>query len=402
MTEKQLDYYSYKYKKTCNLGKLYLLPKIHKRLYNVPGRPVISNCGTPTEKASEFLDSQLKPIMQKSWSYIKDSGDFIDKIKGIKNIPENALLVTADVVGLYPSIPHNAGLEALKTVLDKRENHSIPTEKLVKMAEFVLKNSFFEFNGLVKEQISGTAIGTKCAPSYACIFMDEFETKFIESQQNKPLVWFRYIDDIFFIWTHGEEKLKSFLEDLNKFEPYLKFTHEFSKESLPFLDLKVKLLEGKIKTDLYIKETDRHQYLHYSSSHPNHTKRSIVFSQALRMKRICSEEEDFKTHIGEMKSWFQKRAYPDKIIDKELGKVSFSYRGSKSNRKNKGIPFVVTYHPLLQELSNIIRNNLNWLYADDEVKKLFSPEPMVSFHSARKLSSYLVRAKLYPLGYWFL
>ena len=188
LTGKQLDYYSYKYKKTCNLGKLYLLPKIHKRLYNVPGRPVISNCGTPTEKASEFLDSQLKPIMQKSWSYIKDSGDFIDKIKGIKNIPENALQVTADVVGLYPSIPHNAGLEALKTVLDKRENHSIPTEKLVKMAEFVLKNNFFEFNGLVKEQISGTAIGTKCAPSYACIFMDEFETKFIESQQNQPLV----------------------------------------------------------------------------------------------------------------------------------------------------------------------------------------------------------------------
>ena len=98
-----------------------------------------------------------------------------------------------------------------------------------------------------------------------------------------------------------------------------------------------------------------------------------------------------------MKSWFQKRASPDKIIDKELGKVSFSYRGSKSNRKNKGIPFVVTYHPLPQELNNIVRNNLNWLYADDEVKKLFSPGPMVLLRSARKLSSYLVRAKLYPL-----
>ena len=227
--------------------------------------------------------------------------------------------------------------------------------------------------------------------------MDEFETKFIESQQNKPLVWFRYIDDIFFIWTHGEEKLKTFLESLNNFEPYLKFTHEFSKENIPFLDLKVKLVDGKIKTDLYIKETDRHQYLHYSSSHPNHTKRSIVFSQGLRIKRICSEEEDFNTHIGEMKSWFQKRAYPEKVIDKELGKISFSYKGSKNSRKNKGIPFVVTYHPLLQELSNIITKNLNWLYADDEVKKLFSPGPMVSFRSARKLSSYLVRAKIYPL-----
>ena len=85
----------------------------------MPGQSIISNCGTSTEKASEFLDSQLKLIMQRSWSYVKDSGNFIDKMKGIKNIPENVLLVTADVVALYPSIPHNAGLEALKTVLDK-------------------------------------------------------------------------------------------------------------------------------------------------------------------------------------------------------------------------------------------------------------------------------------------
>ena len=58
---------------------MYLLPKIHKRLYGVPGRPVISNCGTPTEKASELLDNQLKEVMQNGWSYIKDSNDFIKK-----------------------------------------------------------------------------------------------------------------------------------------------------------------------------------------------------------------------------------------------------------------------------------------------------------------------------------
>ena len=87
----------------------------------MPGRPVISNCGTPTEKISEFLDTQLKPIMQKSWSYIKDSGDFIRKIKNLTDIPEGAILVTADVVSLYPSIPHQAGLEALKKALDERK-----------------------------------------------------------------------------------------------------------------------------------------------------------------------------------------------------------------------------------------------------------------------------------------
>ena len=94
---------------------MYLLPKIHKRLYDVP---VISNCGIPTEKASEFLDNQLKAVIQNGWSYIKDSNDFIKKIKYLKNIPDNALLVISDVVGFYPSIPHEAGLRALKEVLD--------------------------------------------------------------------------------------------------------------------------------------------------------------------------------------------------------------------------------------------------------------------------------------------
>ena len=82
------------------------------------------------------------------------------------------------------------------------------------------------------------------------------------------------MDAIFLICTHGEDKLKTFLENLNQFYPNIKFTHESSKESIPFLDLSVKL-----ETDLQIKPTDRHQYLHYSSSHPGHTNRSIVYSQ---------------------------------------------------------------------------------------------------------------------------
>ena len=76
ISEKELQHFTYKYKKTTSLGKMYLLPKIHKRLYDVPGRPVISNCGTPTEKLSDFLDHYLKPVMQERESYIKDTGDF--------------------------------------------------------------------------------------------------------------------------------------------------------------------------------------------------------------------------------------------------------------------------------------------------------------------------------------
>ena len=81
ITEKELKYFSYEFKKSCNLGKLYLLSKIHKSLENVPGRPVISNCGTPTEKVSEFLNHHIKPVMQNGKSHIKDSGNFLEKNK---------------------------------------------------------------------------------------------------------------------------------------------------------------------------------------------------------------------------------------------------------------------------------------------------------------------------------
>ena len=63
ISEKEMKYFMYEYKKVTNLGKLYLLPEIHKRLYHVPGIPAISNRGTPTEKVPEFLDHHLKPIM---------------------------------------------------------------------------------------------------------------------------------------------------------------------------------------------------------------------------------------------------------------------------------------------------------------------------------------------------
>ena len=107
ISEKELKYLSYNFKNTSCLGKIYLLPEIHKRLNDVSGRPVISNCGTPTEKVSEFLDHHLQPITKAGKSYIKDTTDFLEKLG---NIPSNAISVTADVVGLYPSIPHDAGL----------------------------------------------------------------------------------------------------------------------------------------------------------------------------------------------------------------------------------------------------------------------------------------------------
>ena len=88
--------------------------------------------------------------MKSGVSYIKDTNDFLFKLKNLGKITENAFLVTADVVVLYPSIPLNEGLEVLRKQLNAFDNKSVPTEDLVKMAEFVLKNNYFEFDSSFK------------------------------------------------------------------------------------------------------------------------------------------------------------------------------------------------------------------------------------------------------------
>ena len=92
-------------------------------------------------------------------------------------------MARADLVDLYASIPQKAGLNALREALDKRENKHIPKDNLLTMAEFVLKNNYFEFNGKVKNQLLGTAIGNMSVPTYASIFVDNLESDFLKYQE---------------------------------------------------------------------------------------------------------------------------------------------------------------------------------------------------------------------------
>ena len=136
ITKKDFKYLRFEFRKTCNLGKKYLLPQFYKRLSKVPGRPVVLNWRALTEKVS-----------------VKDSEDFINKSPKLGKIIDYAILVTAVVVGLYPRIPHNFGLSALKESLDKRKQKKVPTAELVQMAEIFLKNNCFEFNNQIQQQI---------------------------------------------------------------------------------------------------------------------------------------------------------------------------------------------------------------------------------------------------------
>ena len=99
---------------------------------------------------------------------------------------------------------------------------------------------------------------------------------------------------------------------------------------------------------------------------------------------------------------FRKRCYPEQLIKEQvaltLQSVSNNSANNSKQRKDTGVPLVTTYHPRLKDLSSLIKTNLQYLYANQEVKKGVTPAPFVSFRSARNLKSFLVRSKNYPLN----
>ena len=238
------DTFDYFLVKGPQFARFYLLPKIHKRLHDVPERPVISNCDYYTENISSFLGYHLQPLAQKVKSYIKDTNHFLNRLSSLGKLPPGAILRTVDVVGLYPNIPHSEGLISLRRVLELRDNKQISSDTLVELAEIVLKNKYFQFDEKTFKQVRQTAIGTRFAPPYAILFMADLEEKILSASEKKPMIWWRYIDDIFFIWEHGEESLEKFLNKLNSFHPTKKFTAEYSKETINILDVNIRLVGG--------------------------------------------------------------------------------------------------------------------------------------------------------------
>ena len=110
MDQKIMNYLTVK---KSQLGRFYLLPKIHKPTMNVHGSLVISNNGTATERVSSFLDFHLKNIIPTIPHILEVTGDFSYRIEQLQNIPEGTLLVSFDVVGSYPHKPHDKGLQIM-------------------------------------------------------------------------------------------------------------------------------------------------------------------------------------------------------------------------------------------------------------------------------------------------
>ena len=142
-----------------------------------------------------------------------------------------------NVIGLYPNIPHEEGLSALRKRIETRKEKYVSNDTIIDLAEVVLKNNIFTFGKKTLKQKRETAISTKFAPPYSILFMAELEEEIIKESEYKPYLWRSYIDDIFFSLEHGKNKSKSFTDKINKVHPTIKFTAEWSKTSINFLDV---------------------------------------------------------------------------------------------------------------------------------------------------------------------
>ena len=293
-------------------SKFYVLPKIHKskEIINhikssdqdfvemlppkdLKSRPIIAGPMSPTQRLSEFLDTLLKPLVTTLKTCVKDDWDFIRKLP--REFISPSSLHSYDVTSLYTSIPRELGLEALKFWINERRDlipDRFSNEFILEAANFVLKNNNFLFDDVLYKQIKGTVMGTKFAPSYACLtvgFLEETKLfpiilpKYFNLETCKCIKdnYYRYMDDGF-IALPNDLNPNLLKDTLNSLNDSIKFTMESGRkegkdtESLNFLDIKIILANGiHISTDIYYKETNPHKYLNFYSAHPSHIKDSI-------------------------------------------------------------------------------------------------------------------------------
>lgn len=377
--EKEIDYLS-SFEHTTSY--FYGLPKVHKsdeiinavreqkseyvccnRPADLKFRPIVGGPNSATQRLSHFLDLILKPLCSNVHSYIRDDIDFLHKLP--KNVEPTAKLVSFDVTSLYTNIPHELGLEAIKfwlgksySLIDDRFNENFIIEAL----NIILERNTFYFNKIFYNQIRGTAMGTKVAPTYATLVLGYLEETLYSKMKDKYGSSFsefikenfkRFLDDCFIIWNKNTS-LAEFHDELNSLHSSITFTFESSDEELPFLDVLVKLDNGRISTDIYSKPTDTKSYLEFNSCHPRHTKLNIPYNLASRIVTIVSDPSSREQRLNQLRSYLIQRNYPKSLIDRGILKAREKGPIADKNNNERDlyersarsiIPFVTTHNP---------------------------------------------------------
>ena len=162
-------------------------------------QPIVLACGTVTYNTSKFITKILQNYCGKTSSFLKDSIDFIKKIKHLSINPEEETIVSFEISALFTSIPVHVALQVISSKISTCTSFTnvckILTEKFTKLLKFTLTNYIFCFNMKFYKQLQGVARGSPISSVIANIYMEYFESLAIPISQTLIKWWFRYVDD---------------------------------------------------------------------------------------------------------------------------------------------------------------------------------------------------------------
>ena len=299
-------------------------------------------------------------------------------------------MVTCDIVNMYPNINLELGLEAVDYWVSKYPDflHERFTKAFIlEGLTLVLSNSCFQFNDRLK---TGTATGTKVAPTYANLVMAYLETKLYSAvlqtfgHEIHAYIWIN--------WLRFFGDVEVFVNLLNNLDRNLHFTHEASEDKISFLNVLIYKAQDKFQTDIFYKKTDNHDYLPFKSCHPRHSKDNIPFVLARIVCTIVSDPVIKQQRLLELSHWLENSQYPfDKIWEsfEKISKMDQNILRQKViKEKREQITFVHTNNPrnplVFGELMKFV--NCLKITTNEKFTKLFKN---VDFTQSRKQPSNL-------------
>ena len=223
-------------------------------------------------------------------------------------------------------------------------------------------------------------------PNYACSFVGYVKQQIREQYTGFiPQLHKRYIDDFVGAASCQRDELENFFDFVSNFHPALQFTSTISETELSFLDVNLRISEDRVHTSIFFKVTDTHNYLHFSSFHPDHCKRAIPYSQFLRLRRLCSDDDDFLVKSREMMTFFSQRCYPLPSLEHDLRRVRTIGRPDALSGSERGdtpvdsVTLVMTYHPFNTYIKRYLVQHFRILSTDQQTRDIFPQPPIVAY-----------------------
>lgn len=300
-----------------------------------------------------------------------------------------------DVNSLYTNINTTEGLQAVSNIFSKYPDSSRPDQELLQLLKINLTRNDFEFNDKYYLQVKGTAMGKKFAPAYANIFIAEWEEKALFKAHQKPAHYYRFLDDIWGVWTNTKEEFYSFVDLLNGINTSITVKTVIHPTSIDFLDTTIYkgpdfAQTSRLCTKVFFKATDSHALLYKTSYHPKHVFKSIIKSQLLRFHRICTSIEDFKEATQVLFHSLSSRGYSRSFLRKALR--NFLDPSQEKPPPSLTLPLVMDYSTSAIQLARKIRANLH--DHTQEAGFLSNHRLVVAYRRRKNLKDLLVSAKV--------